>query len=83
MNEKLIENFVRRLRKIGIRVELTGNYPWVYLDAVNGNPVRDKFKADHGYTAFFIPVRADLPIQFSDIKHVFNTVRKYARTSNT
>ena len=48
MNE--IEIFVDRLKKIGIEVELVGNFPWIYLDKVNGKTVTEKLNANHGVT---------------------------------
>ena len=32
-----IDSFVKRLDKIGIKVELVGNYPWLYLDKINAS----------------------------------------------
>ena len=39
MNE--IEVFIIRLKKININLELIGNTPWIYLDKVNGNKVKE------------------------------------------
>lgn len=47
-----IASFVSRLRRLGVEVELSGNYPWVYLDKVNGKKVKGTFRADHGFTVF-------------------------------
>jgi hypothetical protein len=47
-----IPSFVNRLKKIGVIVELTGNYPWVYLDRINGRKVKGAYMADHGFTVF-------------------------------
>lgn len=40
MEDNVVNRLVPRLRKIGINVELFGNYPWIYLDKVNGNKVK-------------------------------------------
>ena len=48
----LIDKFARRLRSIGIEVELGFNVPWVYLSKVNNIPVKGVFLGDHGFTAF-------------------------------
>ena len=37
MNE--VEIFINRLKRIGIELELSSNYPWIYLEKVNGNQV--------------------------------------------
>lgn len=67
-----IGRLVNRLEKIGIQVELIGNFPWVYLDKVNGIKVTEKYMGRHGFTAFFLykdPV-------WSDRKVVFNKIRE-------
>lgn len=48
-----ITSFHNRLAKIGIDVTFTGNYPWVYLDKVNGKVVRERYEGNHGFTVFF------------------------------
>lgn len=79
MNE--IEVFINRLKKIGIQLSLVGNYPWIYLDAVNGNKVQriDYVNANHGYTIAYSGVRAgDKPhLNWHDIKTTFKLIRKY------
>ena len=44
MEDNVINRLVPRLRKIGIDVELIGNYPWIYLRKVNGNTIKEKFE---------------------------------------
>ena len=68
-----IASFVNRLDKIGIKVELFGNYPWVYLDTVNGNKVKERFEANHGFTVFF----RGKPDKITDISYIFEIIRKY------
>lgn len=70
---RLIDKFVRRLNKIGIVVKLSANYPWIYLDEVNGAFVTDKYRSDHGFTAFFY-VNS---VKFSDRREVFKLIRSY------
>jgi hypothetical protein len=48
-----LKSFVERLDKIGIKVGLVGNYPWVYLDTVdtvNCKKVKGKYGGNHGFT---------------------------------
>ncbi len=71
-----IKSFVNRLAKIGIKVELIANYPWIYLDKVNGKNVWGLFHANHGFTAFFSPVRRDQKEHISDIPVVFAKIRE-------
>ncbi len=66
-----------RLDKIGIKVKFIANYPWIYLDTVNGNRVKERFEAEHGFTIAFLPVRIDKPFHFTDISEIFKIIRKY------
>ena len=73
-----IKVFVERLKKIGIDVKLSGNYPWVYIDEICGKRVTEKFDGNHGFTIIFLPVRNDSPpSEFTDIKEIFKLIRKY------
>lgn len=75
-----IEQFVSRLSRIGVRVELASNYPWVYLRSVNGKPVHEKFMAEHGFTAFFQPISVQSKfVRFSDRRTVFKKIRELVR----
>ena len=77
MEDNVINRLVPRLRKIGIDVELIGNYPWIYLDTVNSNKVKEKFEANHGFTIAFLPIRNDQKMELTDIGKVFEVIRKY------
>lgn len=73
-----INVFVERLKKIGIEVKLSGNYPWVYIDEICGKRVTEKFNGNHGFTIIFLPVRNDSPpSEFTDIGETFKLIRKY------
>lgn len=71
-----IEIFIKRLQRIGIHAEFIGNYPWVYLDKVNGKKVKGTYEANHGFTAFWMPVDSERPIRMSDISIVFKKIRE-------
>lgn len=73
MNNPL-EKLVRRLERIGITLELEGNYPWIYMRKVNGKRVLEKFHAVHGFT---IATQTSDPTQLTDKKEIFRTIRKY------
>jgi hypothetical protein len=79
MEDNVINRLVPRLRKIGISVELFGNYPWIYLDNVNGNKIKreDYFRGNHGFTIAFLPIRNDQKMELTDIGKVFEIIRKY------
>lgn len=70
--EKL-NTFVKRLNKINIQVELVGNFPWIYLNKVNGNQVKEKFMGDHGFTIGFL----NESFSFTDTQYIFKIIRKY------
>ncbi len=75
--------FVERLKKIGIDVKLSGNFPWVYIDEICGKRVTEKFVANHGFTIIFLPGRNDSPpSEFTDIKEIFKLLRKYTNEIN-
>ena len=69
--------FVERLQRIGIEVKLCGNYPWIYIDYINGKRVTEKFKANHGFTLAFTPIKPGQEIMLTDMKEIFKLIRKY------
>jgi hypothetical protein len=72
--------FIERLKKIGIDVKLSGNFPWIYLDEINGIRVTERFAGNHGFTVMFLPGRNDSPpSEFTDIKEIFSLIRKYVK----
>ena len=66
------DKLINRLSSIGITIELSLNYPWVYLDSVNGKSVTELFWADHGFTVTFLTTNS-----FTDRRKVFKTIRSY------
>lgn len=79
--EKL-DVFVKRMKKLGISLELIKNYPWIYIDKVNGNKVKEKYMANHGFTLAFLPIRRDKELHFTDISVIFKIIRKYGCNKN-
>ena len=68
-----ITRLINRLQKIGINLEFIGNYPWVYLDKVNGVKVTETYCGEHGFTAFFLykdPVWSDRRVVFNKIREM-------------
>jgi hypothetical protein len=74
----ILSVFVGRMKKLGIDVELSGNYPWIYIDKINGKRVTEKFKGNHGFTIAFLPIRKEQQMKFTDIAEIFKLIRKYA-----
>jgi hypothetical protein len=77
--DNVLNRLVPRLKRIGIEIEMSGNYPWIYLDKVNGNRIQkeDYFCGNHGFTIAFLPIRNDQKMELTDIKKVFEIIRKY------
>jgi|GEM_PF-1161507 len=65
--------FVRRLKAIGIKVELARNYPWLYLRSVNGIKVKSTFWGNHGFTILF---ETSPEAKFTDRRRVFAKIRE-------
>tara|TARA_R110000868_G_scaffold14285_8_gene66403 strand:+ start:16962 stop:17195 length:234 start_codon:yes stop_codon:yes gene_type:complete len=66
-----------RLLKIGITIEMFSNYPWIYLDKVNGNAVKEKYFANHGFTIGFNPAKLGDVFSYTDLTQIFKIIRKY------
>jgi len=73
----MLEVFIKRMDNLGIKIELVGNYPWIYIDKINGKKVKEKFQGNHGFTIAFLPIRKDQKMKFTDIGEIFRLVRKY------
>jgi len=73
-----IKSFVNRLKKIGVEVELSGNFPWIYLEKVNGRRVYNKYLGNHGFTVFFMyldPDKGKHCEDMTDISIIFEQIR--------
>ena len=76
---KKLDVFRNRMKKLNIDIQFVGNYPWIYIDSVNGNRIKreDYFEGNHGFTVGFLPVRRDEEFHFTDISMIFKLIRKY------
>lgn len=79
MEKDALSILIKRLKRIGIEIKLGSNYPWIYLDTVNGNKIKpeDYFLGNHGFTIAFLPTKSDQKIEITDIKKLFEIIRKY------
>lgn len=69
--------FQRRLKRIGIKIELASNVPWVYLVRVNNNTVRQSdFTAHYGFTIAWAVCENKIVLDH-DTKRIFEIIRKY------
>lgn len=78
-----IDSFVNRLKKIGINVELEGNYPWVYLRKINDVPVKGNFLAEWGFTVFFRGSKFGSGDKITDTNTIFNKIRETLNMKNS
>ena len=76
--QDILKTFINRMSRLGIEVKLAGNYPWIYIQEINGKRVTETFEANHGFTIAFLPIRNDQQMQFTDIAEIFKLIRKYA-----
>lgn len=72
-----LEKFIHRMAKKNIKIDLGGNYPWIYIDKINGKRVTEKFQANHGFAIGFSSIKPGQEFQFSDISEIFRLIRKY------
>jgi hypothetical protein len=77
MNEVAV--FINRMKRIGIKLDLVSNIPWIYLYKVNGNRVQpEDYNANHGYTIAWYPVKVGEKVHLdSDLTRTFKVIRKY------
>lgn len=71
--EKL-DILTRRLSKLNIDISYIGNYPWIYIDKINGKRVIEQFHGNHGFTIMFLGAK-----EFTDITEIFKVIRKYIK----
>ena len=80
MKDNEINIFIRRMKRIGIELQLVGNVPWIYLDSVNGNKIKreDFYLANHGFTIGWTGVRLGTePHLIEEWDMIFKMIRKY------
>lgn len=80
MEDNEISIFVKRMKRIGIELQLVGNYPWIYLDSVNGNRIKeeDYYYANHGFTIGWSGIKlGSVPHLIEEWDMIFKIIRKY------
>lgn len=65
---------MKRMNSIGIKLECSSNYPWIYLDSVNGMRVTEKRFSEHKFT---LGIETDGKMFHENLKDVFVLLRKY------
>ena len=75
-----LDSLVRRMKKLGIKLEMGGNFPWIYLEKINSKKVTEKFQGNHGFTVAWMPIKFDDPkVKLSNITEIFKLIRKYCK----
>lgn len=73
-----LNTFTNRMSKLGVNLQLIGNYPWIYLTEINGKKVTEKFQGNHGFTIAFL----NKEVELTDITEIFKLIRKYKNDTN-
>ena len=73
---KELDIFYNRLKRIGIRIEVDFNLPWIYLLSVNGHVFKDKNGSEYGFCLAYFTANGVL--KYSDLGDVFKMLRKYS-----
>lgn len=69
--------FRDRLKKVGVEIELVSNFPWVYLERVNGHPIKEKNLSDHGYQIATYSWKDKDDFNLTVNRKTFDLIRKY------
>jgi hypothetical protein len=69
-----LDNFIRRLKKLGIELKIGGNFPWCYLDSINGQRVKEKNASEHGFTIGYLGKNG---FDFVYLHETIKLIRKY------
>jgi len=73
----MIKTFIKRLKAIGIEVELVTNFPWVYIVKINGKAVKETYWSEHAFCIGFIPIRRGQKEVLHETTALFKLIRKY------
>ena len=77
--QDILKTFINRMNRLGIDVKLAGNFPWIYIQEINGKRVTETFEGNHGFTIAFLPIRNNQQMRFTDIAEIFKLIRKYVK----
>ena len=75
---KNLDTFIARLEKIGLKVELAMNYPWVYLEKIDGKMIKEKRSSEYAFTLGFMPKYGEVDFSFLETQETFRIIRKYS-----
>jgi len=69
--------FCNRMKRIGVDLEFGGNYPWIYIDKINGNKVKEKFQSEHGFVVAYYPRKIGEKFKLKHKEELIELIRKY------
>ena len=69
-----IEKFIKRMKSIGIEINASLNFPWIYIDRINGMAVTEKRFSEHKFTLGFA---TDESMFKDNLDSTFKLLRKY------
>ena len=83
MTQDPLSTLRQRMQRIGIEIEFVGNFPWIYLDRVNGIRIRQEdFTANHGFNIAWYGIRNEDKIKLAeDPKTIIALIRRYVTES--
>ena len=72
-----LKTLIIRLSKLDVNIKVSGNVPWIYINEINGVPVKEIGNGgNHGFTiAWYVKDG----IKLADTKEVFKLLRKYIK----
>lgn len=74
----VIQTFVRRMNKLGYKLQLVFNFPWIYLESINGKGVFEKQFSEHGWTIALYPLQKE-GVNFINLSQTIKLIRKYGK----
>lgn len=77
MSETLTR-FIKRMKNIDINILCTMNFPWVYIDSINGIDVTEKYQSKYYFTLGFMGLKEN-SFKFANMDVIFNLIRKYTK----
>ncbi len=77
MNVDSLKKLKKRLEKINIDIVFSSNYPWIYIDSINGLTVMERHLANHGFTIAFLSNKVEDTINYPNLREAFKLIRTY------
>jgi predicted membrane GTPase involved in stress response len=72
-----LDKFLEAMDNLGIDMDIGGNYPWIYITAINGKTVTEKMDSEHGFNVAFSPIKNKIKPEVTDVKKTLELIIKY------